>query len=271
MDYDVNAHIFNLTSEKDIAVLLSHFNSSYIFDVINNSISQIRQGMGLLSVPGPNVIAAFEQNFNYLKTAYPLDVDNTNAVRDQTYKEIIEMLCNAYNLEFDETQVSDYYSAAFYLYDFLVCNFNSYIVSFFSNIIRKEKNQIYEALGMDQFKNSKDISTIYNKKMYIEKDNKLAIISSNLSYVIRNMLAFDYNFDFLISMAYGSGMTNITDYIIRIVKPINDFYKIIYGSAINNQDAFPLFITSIRLDIQRNIETNTIENINTGIGDGTNE
>ena len=238
-----NSQVYSITTENEIAVILSHFNSQYIFDVIKDS---LQKKFNYNTIASPNVVASFEQNFKYLKATYPSDANNIETVRTETYKEIISILCNEYNLVFDfENEEIDYYSAAFYMYDFLVSNFSNYISAFFANFIVKEKNSLYESLNMDSFKKNKDSSTIYSKKIY--KDGRLAILNANVDYVIKSISSFDITFTDILSLVYVD--RNIVGFMDSIIKPVQDFYKVYYCGIIGTE-AFPLIVTNIRLMIQ---------------------
>lgn len=263
MDQVLNFAAYNIYAEGEISYLLSHFNSEYIFDVINDNIEYNRTKFETGS--NPNVVASFEENFKYLIKRFPSDKGNIDNVRIETYREIINLLCNRFNPQFNDTGDIEYYSAAYYLYDFLVANFNNYIVLFYSNFIFNEKNTIYDAMNLDVFKKNKDSSTLYGKKMY--NDTKLAVINANLELIINNLKTFDFSFDDILSSIYIYDRT-IPQFLSGLVAPYDDFYKNIYCTTISNPDQMPIFLTGIRLAIQRNY---MIDNtINEQMGGNTN-
>lgn len=238
-----NSQVYNIQTENEVAIILSRFNSNFIFDVIRDNLAQ---KFNYSFISAPNVVAAFEQNFKYFQIRYPSDYDNIEVVRISTYKEIINILCNEYNLQFNDNDGLDYYSLALYLYDFLACNFNNYMVSFFANYIYKEKNSLYEFLNMEALKKNKDSSTIYGKKIY--KDPKLAILNANLNSVIASICNFDITFENILSIVYSN--KNIVNYLTAHVSPINDFFKSTYCYSFS-LDMQPVILTNIRLEIQK--------------------
>lgn len=241
----INSQVYSITSENEIAVILSRFNSDFVFDIIKDTLANKFTNC-VFNIPGPNVVAAFEQNFKNLKELHPADSQNIENVRVETYKEIISVLCKEYNLEFIDTGECDYYSIAFYLYDFLAGNFSTHLVEFFTNYIIKEKNSIYDLLNMDSFKKNKDVTTLYNKKLF--KDSKLAVISANLENVIRNMAQFDFDMYSILQQVYPIKL--VVNGLASCVQQRDDFYKNYYWGAFKDHYVAPVLITNIKLQIQ---------------------
>ena len=216
---------YNINTEGEVARILSHFNSEFIFDVIRDNLAQ---RYNYTPIAAPNIVTSFEQNFKLIKENYQTDFDKIDSVRLETYREIIKIICNEYKLQFVDMDNLDYYSAAFYLYDFLVSNFSNYLAFFFANFIYKERNSIYESLDLNNLKKNKDSSTLYGKKVY--KDVKLAVISANLDYIIDNVCNYDISLNTILEFIYPD--KNIVNYIGSIIYPLEDFYKTNYVSMI---------------------------------------
>lgn len=234
---------YNISTENEISIIISHFNSQFIFDVIKDNINK-RFEYTQLSMS--NIPASFEQNFKQLMVQYPSDVQRIDATRIETYKEIIQILCNHCGFIYNEEAIQDYYSAAFYLYNFLVSNFTNNLVSFFVNFILKEKNSLYENLNLNNLKKNKDSTTIYSKRVY--KNPKVAIINANLDYVIDNISVFDISFNDVLNTIYQD--KSIVKYIEGIVVPMHDFFKQSYASLLQS-NLRPILLTNIRLELQR--------------------
>lgn len=245
-DFIANSQAYNITSENEIAIILSRFNSNYIFDVIKDTIQNRFSNYNYLT--NPNVVSAFEQNFKDLQARYPSDAQNIAYVRQETYKEIINILCKEYSLQFNDNGETDYFTLALYLYDFLVANFNRYLTLFFANYIYKEKNNLYDFLSMESMKKNKDTSTIYNKKVY--KDIKLAVLNANLLTVVASMSQFDISFENILMSCCGNKI--IVNGILNYIQPIDDFYKNSYCKVFQT-DFQPVVLTNIRLEIQKMI------------------
>lgn len=247
---------YNITTENQISVILSHFSRDYIFDVIENNI----KGRFDFMQNKPNVIASYEAYFKQLSMQYTadLDIQNINQTREDIYIEIIELLSNKFNISLDLTNIQDYYSVAYYLYSFLISDFKNNLVSFFTNYIIREKNAIYEALNLSEYKKNKDTTTLYNKKIY--KNIKLAIINANLELVLKNICAFDIDFNTILNCIYQD--KNMVKYIQSIMTPNVDFFKEQYVPFIFS-NLNPMLTTAIRINIQQQsmIEDIAIQNL----------
>lgn len=241
-----NSNVYSISTESEISLILSHFNSEYIFNLIEDNISN---KFKYYQTNMPNVVAAYEQYFKQLSMTYTNqgDKERIEKVKLETYSEIINILCNKHNLVFNHEENQDLYSAAYYLYDFLICKYTDNLVLFFTNFILKEKNSIYESLNLNDYKKSKDSSTIYNKKIY--KNPKIAIITANLEYVISNICVFDIPFNVLLNNIYQDNKSMIR-FIENIVQPKCDFFKDNYVRSLNT-NLRPILLTDIRLEIQK--------------------
>lgn len=240
-----NSSAYNITTENEIAVILSHFNTEFVFDIIKDNISQ---KFNSYQINIPNVVVSFEQYFKQLQMIYdnPTDRINIENTRIETYKEVLYILGNEFNLEIDFENIQDYYSTAFYLYDLLVSGFNNHVIEFFTNYIIKEKNGIYDLLNLGELKKNKDTSTIYNKKIY--KNTKLAVINANLEYVVDAMSAFDITFNMILNTVYQD--KNMVKMIESVIAPRVDFFKGSY-IGIMRSNIRPILLTNIRLEIQK--------------------
>jgi len=233
---------YNITTESEVAEILSHFNSEYILNVIRDNILRKHN---FYPMNPPNIVMAYDTNFKILQNNYPeksVDIEN---VRIETYKEIIDILCREYQLQFNDID-QDYYSTAFYLYNFLLSEFSSCLINFFANFIIKEKNSLYDSTGLVDMKKNKDTSTIYNKKIY--KNTKLAIINANLEHVIDNICTYDISLNTVLSNIYFD--KNIVRHIESVITPIYDFFKTSYVPIVQSEIK-PLLLTNIRFQIQR--------------------
>lgn len=243
-NFIANSNMYNICTENEISVILSHFNPEYMFNIIRDNITQ-RFRYSQLRMP--NIVASFESYFKQLKTVYT-DLDQIREIEDtriSTYREIISILSNEFQFKFNYDEIQDYYSAAFYLYSFLVSDFSNNLVMFFSNFILKERNNIYESFKLNDLKKNKDNSTIYNKKIY--KNSKVAIINANLDFVIDNVCVFDINIIDILNSIYQD--KSIVKFLETAMLPTQDFFKTIYVPVIQSH-LKPMILTDIRLNIQ---------------------
>ena len=244
-NFAVNSRVFEIAAEGELANILSHFNSEYIYSSLKTNIAQ-RMNRHSNVIQMPNFVAAIEQDFIQLKSQYPGEDAEIAQTRIETYQNIIDILCKEYNLAFRDDGNIDYYSAAFCLYDFLVCNFDTYVINFYTTFIIQEANTLYEMMSLGTIKKNKDTSSMYAKKMY--EDPKLAAIASNLASVLYQMSALDITFFTVLSYTVLEVTRNFIYY---IVTPNGDFFKEVYSKYILNDATLPLNVTNIRLELQK--------------------
>lgn len=203
IDNGLNPHVYNAYVQNQVSDLLSYFNDDIIYDTV---IGAINNQKILLDDPvcGVNLVEAIEQN--YKKT---MSIVTDSTARDDLYEKrnriydlIIKCICNEYNLSLLEGYnfLDDLYTLAYYMYDLFVSEFRTRLVTFYANYIYKEKNNIY-ANHLTQLKKEKNISMMYGKKIY--KNNKLAIINTNIEYVINCMLGYDISFEEILNLVYN--------------------------------------------------------------------
>lgn len=243
--FNANSQAFNITTENELAEVLSHYDSEFVFSIIDEALKS-----RFLTVPVvamPNVVGAWEQNFKAIQNQYGSDSHSeVLRVRDETYREIIDIICKEFKLSFTVDDSVDVYSAAFHLYDLMVCNFTSNMISFFANFIYKERANLYESLGLSEMKKNKDSSTIYGKKIY--KDIKLAVINANIDIIINQVSTMDIPFYSIIGTVCGNN-SELKKYFLSIISAESDFFQNTYLPVLNS-DIRPDIITGIRFKLQ---------------------
>lgn len=243
--FTANSQAYNVTTENELAEVLSHYNSDFVFSVVDDAMKKRFQSVPIVAMP--NVVAAWEQNFKTIIAQYgETSAAEVCRVRDETYREIIETICNEFGLNFTVDDTVDLYSAAFHLYNFLVSGFIDSMTSFFANYIYKERSNIYEALRFADLKKNKDSSTIYSKKVF--KDTKLALINANIERVIEYVTSMDLPFYIIVQMIYGFNSEMSKYYTTIVSSTNNDFFTRVYIPVLNC-DIRPEVITGIRLKI----------------------
>lgn len=244
--FNANSQAYNIATENELAEVLSHYSSEFVFSIIDKSMSN--RFLTVPSVAIPNVVGAWEQNFKAIIAQYGSDSTMEVArVRSETYREIIDAICKEFNLNFTIDDSVDLYSAAYQLYDLFVCNFAENLTTFFANFIYRERSSLYDSLGLADMKKNKDSSTIYGKKIY--KDIKLAIINANIDMVIREVCAMEFPFHAIISLICGN-TSEFKKYILTIVSADNTFFQNAYVTALNS-DIRAELITAIRIKLQK--------------------
>lgn len=237
-----------MATENEVATILSNFNNKFMYDVISNKLEN--RFVVNTAMQNVNIVGAFDQNFKDLVKRYPSDIQNIETVKMQTYKDIVDIICSYYKIEYTlpeigENPIVDYFTIAYYLYDFLVDNFFNYVSVFYANYIYKNKDAIYDSMNLDAFKKGKDISTLYGKKIFT--DQKIAIISANIIFIVGNLKAFDITPDIILYNIYGN--SNIVALLnsILVNSPV-DFFKTHF---IIPKNVEAMLYTNIRLELQR--------------------
>lgn len=242
--FNANSQAYNVATENELAEVLSHYNSEFVFSIIDGALNN-----RFLEVPVaamPNVVGAWEQNFKAIKAKYGTDShQEVLRVRNETYREIIDTICKTFGLEFTSDDV-DLYSAAYHLYDLMVCRFAENMTLFFANYIYKERSSLYDVLELSEKKKNKDSSTVYGKKIY--KDIKLAIINANIDMVIDQVCSMDVSFQNIIGLICGNN-SELKRYFITLVSASQDFFQKAYVSILNSDIRVDI-ITNIRFKLQ---------------------
>jgi hypothetical protein len=240
---------FRISNEYNITELLAHFDSNYIFDVLEDKLSKLSYSVTLSE---PNIVGSFETYFKYAIEQYPGDGDNIRAIREDVYTHIINILTDRFNLRFNNLDEGiDKFTAAYYLYDFTVCNRNNYITAFYTAFIINNKNGIASTLNMDEYRKNKDSAAAYNKRVY--EDQTFALISANMSRVIDYIATFDIRLGDIFQSIYTDH--NIAEFLDNAYADGGNFFYNHYYLPIKKPEFLPVAITNIKLALQRLVGT----------------
>lgn len=243
--FNANLQAFNINTENELAEVLSHYSSEFIFSIVNEAMKNRFLNVPIAAIP--NVVGAWEQNFKAIIAKYGSESKElVLQVRNDTYDEIIEMICKEFGLNFTIDDSIDKYSAAFHLYSLLVCNFTDNLIAFFASFIYKERNALYESLGLSEYKKNKDSSTLYGKKVY--KDIKLIVINANIDMVISEICNMDIPFHTIIGNICGTN-SELKKYYMSIISDSEGFFQKAYIPVMNS-DIRADIITGIRFKLQ---------------------
>ena len=235
-----NQVINNINTDTAMADILDNLSYDYIYHVITDSINMRFRPY---STPMPNIPYSLEQNFRIQLEAAPGSRDQILAKRDEVYRQIIEMLCTHYNLNYNESD--DIYTDAFYLYRFLVSDFTNTVIQFFVNFIMRDKKQIYDRLELQDKKN-KDSSYAYSRKIY--SNNVIASIHANIASVIADIVTYDISLEDIVNLVYSGTEANAAYHITHIISDNAYFYDQIRCYAVNEYAAD--VINNVKLALQ---------------------
>lgn len=250
-----NTQPYQIANDYNAAELLAYFDTDYIFNILNDKLSSISFSKSTIE---PNIVSAFETNFKMMEEQYPGDSQNIKMIREQIYTNIINLLTQKFNLKFNELDPSiDLYTAAYYLYDFTVCNRNKLMINFFTVFIINNKDNLYINFSNEDYRKGKDSGIVYGKMIY--DDQKFAMISANITTIINHISTLDISLLNIFQSNYNSEIAIFMD---NAFADRGNFFRDFYCSILNKPEELPIVITNIRLAIQNiigNISTTNIQ------------
>ena len=247
--FQYNPAITNINIDNQLAGILSQFNTDYIMEYIDDAIGKRLRLYDIMNLP--NIVYGYEARFKDLTNGFSSNVEDINAVRQDTYYTVIYKLCNYFNLSptFDGTSDIDWYSAAFWLYKFLVSEFTSNLINFYSFYIIQERSGIYDNLGLDGLRRENDVIYSYSKRLF--QDPKLAAIHSNIGLVLSSMGTFDIGIYTIVRYLYQTPNMDIANYITSLVTDNGNFFRTQYDAIVNDPKYSADLITYIKFNIQK--------------------
>lgn len=232
----------NINIDNALASILDKFEPNYIMDVINQSLSM---KFRLYDQPMPNIVYGYEQQFSELLNGFESNRDDIAAKRQDTYISIINTLCDRYNLAFNNNDDIDYYSAAFYLYKFLVSEFTQNIITFFTNFLIQERDMLVGSLDLKDSKKN-DSYMAYSIKLF--KSSKMSAIHGNIGYIIQNMSTLDIDLYAILNLIYPD--KKIARYIFSLITDKGNFFRDHFESYAIDAMYGPEIQTQIKLSLQ---------------------
>lgn len=234
-----NSNVYNMVAEGEIAEILSKFNTQYMMDVID---SNIRNRFAFNSaISNPNIINSYEMNFKGMINKFPNDGENIMTIRQETYLTIINKICSSFNLQYVGDN-PDCYILAYNMYDIFICGFTRNIINFFAKYIYMYRAEIYNNMGLDKYKKSKDSTINYVRKIF-DDSKYIDIIIARIKDVIYYISGFDIDFYTFMSFNYNKPMC---DFIYSNIAPMGNIFKEEICKVIDN----PSVLTEIRIAIQ---------------------
>ena len=238
-----NNEDYELVSERQLSEILAKFSSEYIYDIISD---QIEKRYGFPVNGKPNMVNVFKSNFDNIRTQFPVDVENTNIVEQQTYRNIINIICDrcGVSLTGDIDSDTNLYIPAAALYSLLVSDFNTRMLNFTIQIIRQDKTDIFTALNMEELKKNKDSATIYNSLK--NEDEVMGLIIANILGVLKHISNLDISLGDIVQSQYAHPESDMIMSFVSENEPIyNNFIK----TVLSSDEMLPEYITRLRLSL----------------------
>lgn len=212
---------YMVVSTNEVSSIISRFSPDMISDIIEEAIANKYRSYSPRLV---NLVESLEQNYKTDMAALPDYVNEIRNNREELYKFILSTIGPKHQIWFKTpfSEIQDFYSAAYIVYDFLISNFTINVTNFFTNYIYKEKSTIYEALNLSSKK--KEVSP-YSKKLFSNNgDNKLALIHANLEFVLENICTYDISLETFISITYIDNKV-LANALINLIGDNGDFFR----------------------------------------------
>lgn len=246
---------YSLVAEGELSTILSNFNSSYTYDVVDDLMRERYNSFSLISKP--NFIDELEYSFKQLLDQFPSDKDNIIYTRNKTYLEIISRISNNSGVQFtiEDTDSVDIRYLASIIFDLFISNYNEYVFKFLYNFIVNQKDFIYNQLDLIKNKKSKDISTMYNRQYY--SNDTLAIISAKLYSCIDFITALDFDSRTTLSYIYTSADEIVRmNYLLQYIDSSADLFRILILPILTNDLISPSLVNSVKMELQKNFTIN---------------
>lgn len=244
--FQYNPAVTNINIDNQLAGVLAQFSDDYIMDVVKDSLNN---RFRIYSLPAPNVVAAFESTFKQLTDGFSSYSDEIMNKRKSVYINIINTICDFYEFTFNANDDTDYYSAAYTLYNFFVCCFTEYLKNFYTMFLIGQKDSIYATLDLANARKENEPTFGYSKKLF--KDSKIAAIHCNVEMVINQISSFPIDLPTVIQYACTSDPL-LGQYIATLVNdPTGQFFNKHYQEfVIRSKDSADI-ITYIKLALQQ--------------------
>lgn len=237
---------FSRSIDTDMAIgsILSNFDSAWIIHTVQDSLNMRFRPF---ADPMPNFVDITNRQFDNILLASPDYSETINSTKEETFREIINTICNYYNLSIDIDSVSsmELYGVAHMLYDIFISRFTDYMVSFYIRYVMGNIDSIYSYLSNDESikkPREKDMQA----KSYI--DPKFQLIHANLNKVILNMVSYDISLEILLSYFVDP---NTAQRLGMLLNDKGDIYKNYYASYLLNDTYMAELLTCIKLELQK--------------------
>ena len=232
-----NSVIASIDTDRAISDILSNFSDDFIDDVLENS---LQYKFSPFNIRMPNYPAVLEDNFRSIINNAPGYAEEITEKRQATYTNMINYICNHYNLMMTSDILDEeVYTVCYMMYDIFVANFTEKMIDFFAQYILNHITQLAAAIDEEH----RVIRTGYAKKMYNGK-TEIAIVYDNLDIVINIISALDISLQEL--LRYISDEATVM-YLSKYLSDCGDIYKCHYASYLLSPATRTDMMTSIKL------------------------
>ena len=247
---------YQVSNEYNVAEILQHYDINYVLDVISNKVNNINYASTLTE---PNIIDVLMGSFKIMEENEPSDSDNIKQIREEVFLNITQYLCNVHKITFNEPDdINTLYTAARYLYDFLICNRVNYMVDFFVTYIVNNKDSIADTLNIEDYRKGKDSAATYAKRVY--SDPKYGIIAANIPIILKMIGTLEITlYDLFMSAYKNPSLVSFLDN--TFSENTGAFFSTFYIGPTMNKEIEPIIITNVTLALQKIIGDKNQQNL----------
>lgn len=237
----------SIDTDAAIGTILSHFDSDYIYHIVEDSITYRFRPFNTSMA---NIVDVMNRQFIGIEDNSQDYIEKVKEVKSETFIEIIKIICNKYNLKINvdlSTLDENYlFSLTHILYDLFVSRFTDYMFNFFVSYIINNADSIYSYLMTDDTvkKSAKD-SGAYKKFIV---NQKYVIICANMNKILYNMISYGITFEEIINICLDKSSA---EFILSNISDAGDFYKSIYVPYIYDNRYLADSLSNIRLLFQQ--------------------
>jgi len=244
-----NEVIAGINTDYEVSTILGNFSEDLIYSTIQTGLEQRFRPFGLRSPNYPEILNNQFENTKLHSTGHDDVIDNK---RDECMRQIINIICQYYNLQIiEDIPEEQVYSVAYYMYQIFSSEFTQRMLSFMIGYIVNNQESLCQAL-----QNSEDINvrTSYAKKIY--ENQTQMILYDNMAKVIDMVAGLDIDFRTL--LVYLSDI-QIADLITTYITDCGDIYKNYFVYYLVNQSTRTDMLVSIRLGyVSQTMQNNTL-------------
>ena len=241
----MNNYTGSIDTDMGIGMILSNFETSWVMNSVSDSLNMRFRPF---EQPMPNFPDILNRQFNMILSSSPDYRDQIINTAVESNKEIIQCICDYYNLSFmadpNSMQPLELYSITRTLYDIFVSRFTDYMINFYITYIMNNVDSIYAYLLTDD-----SIRKIKEKDIPVKSyiDSKFLLIHANLNKIILNMSNYDIPLSellkyFLDAPAYAK--------INECIQDNGDIYKNHFAIYLQDNRYMSQLLTCIKLRLQ---------------------
>ena len=240
------SYVGSIDTDGAIATILSRFDSQYILDVVGDSL-KIR--FRPFNTPMPNMVDVLERQFQLVYQSSPDYKDKIDDCRTETYKEIISIICNFYQLQYsyeiNSISIDELYGISSILYDIFISRFTDHMMDFLTRYIIDHADEITNYLNNDPTAYRIKDNTMNQSKQFT--DPKWILIHQNVNKIVYNMAAYDITLENILRYILDPSMA---DRMLSLFTDTNSIYKNHYAIYVLDPSTASGVYTSIKLKLQ---------------------